>query len=114
MNRYKPRDCTCDYPRVIVRTMCGHSMECPVYVQWQRTCLVVDDENSKTAETPAMIQNDFYFVEPETVRGGSIEYTVKAPDGEFVNCFKKREFAEDFCWMLNRARMKRRKKNGPT
>lgn len=33
---YKPSNCTCKYPTVVVRNMIGHDPTCPVYVEWAR------------------------------------------------------------------------------
>lgn len=32
----KPSDCTCAYPHLIARNMCGHTPTCPVYQQWAK------------------------------------------------------------------------------
>lgn len=34
----KPWDCTCAYPQVRVRNMCGHPRECRYYARWERLC----------------------------------------------------------------------------
>lgn len=30
----RPKECTCRYPEVICRNMCGHEESCPVYQKW--------------------------------------------------------------------------------
>ncbi|MFQ5649742.1 MAG: hypothetical protein ACE5IY_07355 [bacterium] len=32
----KPQNCTCGYPKVIARNICGHAEDCPVYLEWAR------------------------------------------------------------------------------
>jgi hypothetical protein len=34
----KPPDCTCEWPEVRVRNMCGHPETCGYYARWEREC----------------------------------------------------------------------------
>ena len=32
----KPPDCTCEYPRVVCRNVCGHPPDCGYYARWKK------------------------------------------------------------------------------
>lgn len=37
----KPANCTCRYPEIIVRNMCGHDNTCPCYAEWAMKAFLV-------------------------------------------------------------------------
>ena len=39
----KPEACTCQYPTVVARNMCGHAPDCPVYIAWAKDAYGKDE-----------------------------------------------------------------------
>jgi len=46
----KPENCTCQYPVVVARNMCGHAPDCPVYIEWAQGVYVTRQPNESVLD----------------------------------------------------------------